>query len=370
MSESREIAALRDAIEAFAAQRAPELVAEARTEAVAKARSMLVDAMAEALLTRAGETLGPPRPARAAKPKPRHEPKPRAPRSAQRPSRRPSPEPPAPAPAAPRDDDELGFYVYGVVGAPGPELPDGLAAVDRRHPVEIIEHSGLAAIGSRVPLAEFGEEQLHENLNDVEWLEDKARAHEEVLDAALARATVVPLRLCTIYRGEPQVRAMLDGEGPLFHDALERLEGRTEWGVKLVAAPGALRAAAATASDSAAESRPASEGTAYIQRKQREADTRDDEDRIAVEWAQDVHERAAERAAEALLNPLQRPEVAGYEGEMLLNGVYLVADADVDGFRSLVEELGDEYRRRGAQVDLTGPWPPYNFVKGSIEAAR
>ncbi|TMK72046.1 MAG: protein gvpF, partial [Actinobacteria bacterium] len=33
-------------------------------------------------------------------------------------------------------------------------------------------------------------------------------------------------------------------------------------------------------------------------------------------------------------------------------------------------ELADEYRERGADVQLTGPWPPYNFVKSSIEAAR
>jgi hypothetical protein len=83
-----------------------------------------------------------------------------------------------------------------------------------------------------------------------------------------------------------------------------------------------------------------------------------------------VHERLAYRAAEALINPVQNPEVSGHEGDMLLNGVYLVADADVAEFRAEVAALADEFAAAGAAVELTGPWPPYNFVKGSIEAAR
>ena len=62
--------------------------------------------------------------------------------------------------------------------------------------------------------------------------------------------------------------------------------------------------------------------------------------------------------------------MSGHEGEMLLNGVYLVEDEDAEEFRRVVEELDADFRQRGATVELTGPWPPYNFVKGSIEAAR
>jgi hypothetical protein len=55
---------------------------------------------------------------------------------------------------------------------------------------------------------------------------------------------------------------------------------------------------------------------------------------------------------------------------MLLNGVYLVDDEDEDRFRRVVDELSEEYSRVSVTVELTGPWPPYNFVKSSIEAAR
>ena len=349
---------LREAIEAFAAERAPDLVSEARAEAMTKARTMLAEAMAESLLAHSAEMLDsspspPPRRAAAARRTTENR---RAPRS-----------------AAPREYttpvSEPGYYVYGVVFSRD-GIPGDLRGVDRRHTAALVEERGLAAIASRVSLEEFGEDRLRDNLNDVEWLEDKARAHEEVLDAALQHATVVPMRLCTIYTSEEQVREMLAREHTQLLDALERLEGKAEWGVKLIAEADALeRAAAANKSDGPDEGTE-SQGTAYMNRKRREARAREEEDQVAEEWGLALHERLSDAASEALLNPLQRPEVSGHEGEMLLNGVYLVDDREVEDFRALVDRLADEYQAVGATVELTGPWPAYNFVKSSIEAAR
>src|SRR5919108_628288 len=178
------------------------------------------------------------------------------------------------------------------------------------------------------------------------------------------------MRLCTIYSSEEQVREMLVRERTQLLDALERLEGKAEWGVKLIAEPGALERAAAAKRTDGPEERTESRGTAYMNRKRREARAQEEEDQVAEEWGRALHERLSEAASEALLNPLQRPEVSGHDGEMLLNGVYLVEDRDVEDFRALVDRLTDEYRAVGATVELTGPWPAYNFVKSSIEAAR
>ena len=399
--DDAELEALREAIEAFASERAPELVAEAKAEAAARVRTMLAEAIASSLLDHSAASLGPdragPRPQGASR-RPATRGRPRRPTRASRPApgarrARPTPrtataaaakpDPGEPVPErsgeAPRGDQgpppvgegPLGYYVYGVVSAGGADLPADLPGVDSRHAATLLAHGGLAAISSRVSLAEFGEEQLRENLNDVAWLEDKARAHEEVLDAALGRMTVVPMRLCTIYRGEEQVREMLESERDVLLDALDRLAGRTEWGVKLIAEPGALERAVAGAPDGEGDAGGGvSEGAAYLDRKRREVRARDEEDRVAGEWADAVHERLAAKAAEALLNPLQRPEVSGHRGDMLLNGVYLVEDRRADDFRGAVDELAEAYRPLGAAVELTGPWPPYNFVKSSIEAAR
>jgi hypothetical protein len=362
--------ALREAIEGIAAERVSALVAEAEAEAVAKARSMLVDAIADSLLERSAEALGPaPRERLARRPEVREG------------SRRPAaPRPTAPATQGPEPESEkrppptgeMGCYVYGITAAgsaaPVPEI-DG---VDPSQPVSALEHSGLCAIVSRVPLAEFGEEPLHENLNDVAWLEATARAHERVLEDAISRTTVVPLRLCTIYRNEQHVREMLQREQDVIRDALERLAGKTEWGVKMLAQPGALERAATRNGD--ADSPPAdgqlSPGAAYLSERRREVRGREDLDRMAETWAEAAHAKLAGAASEALLNPIQDPEVSGYSGEMLLNGVYLVSDSASERFREVVTGLQREHEDDGVTLELTGPWPAYNFVKSSIEAAR
>ena len=355
--------ALGDAIDAYAADCAPGLVAEAGAEAIARARRMLADAILASLLERAGvELTAGARPSVApARGTPHHQ-------------------PPEPDPASRtgrserrrrRSQAEDACYVYGVTWAADAALPEGLPGVDPRHPATLIRHGDLAAIASLVSLAEFGEDELRENLNDVEWLEAKARAHEEVLDRTLSRMTVVPLRLCTIYRSDAHVREMLEREQEIFAEALHRLEGKTEWGVKLIAEPDAVdRAAQPKGDERAGENGAPTPGVAYLREKSRQNRAREHGTEIAEEWASEAHELLASRAAEALRNPLQNPELSGETGEMLLNGVYLVDDVDINAFRQAVEELNRRFGPRGARAELTGPWPPYNFVKGSIEAAR
>ncbi|MET0557651.1 MAG: GvpL/GvpF family gas vesicle protein [Solirubrobacterales bacterium] len=355
MSDSAATRELRTAVEALAAERAPAVVAAARTEAEANARAVLAKEITEGMLREARRILG-----SSASPEP-VEPEPA--------SLREDREAHAQPPAEPDREAELGLYLYGIVRA-NVRIHGGLPGVDADHHVFLLEGNELAAIVSAVPLEEFGDEPLRENLNEASWLEEKARAHEEVLEALLESTTVVPTRLCTIFREEKQVREMMSREAPALLEGLRRLEGKAEWGVKAFAEPGALERAALRRAREGEEEGPVSPGAAYMERRRREARARENAEEIADGWANAIHEQLARSAAEALLNPLQRREVSGNEGDMLLNGVYLVEDAEADRFRELVSQLGQEHRGNGVVVELTGPWPAYNFINSSIESAR
>lgn len=346
MSDSDATRELRAAIAALAAEDGPALVAEARSEAEANARAVLAKEITRALLREAEGLLGPGE---------------AAPRE--------SPEPSPRLLSEELREAMLGLYLYGIVCA-DVRLSGDLPGVDRSGNVFLLEGNELAAIVSSVPLEEFGEEPLRENLNDVAWLEEKARAHEQVLETLLESTTVVPTRLCTIFHDEKQLREMMSRQAPALLDALRRLEGKAEWGVKVFAERGALERAAEARAREGGEDGPATPGVAYMERRRREARARDNAEEVADGWAQEIHERFARRAAEALLNPLQRRELSGHDGDMLLNGVYLVEDRQVEPLRALAAELADEYRARDVALELTGPWPAYNFVKSSIEAAR
>jgi Gas vesicle synthesis protein GvpL/GvpF len=258
----------------------------------------------------------------------------------------------------------LGAYAYCVMaGDARPEL-DGVAGVDPARPPRVVRRAGLAAVAGDVALAEFGAAALKRNLEDVRWLERVARAHEAVLDRALQAGTVVPLRLCTVFAGDAAVLAMLDRERAALQAALDRLEGRAEWGVKLIADPGAVRAAAGGRSAAGAEERagaPAS-GHAYLARKRRDRHAREEARRIAHEAARAVHTGLGAQAAAATVLRAPPRELSGDPGELVLNGAYLVDRARADEFRALAERLGEGQRPRGLRLEVTGPWPPYSFA--------
>jgi hypothetical protein len=310
---------------AWAAKRAPELVARAEAEAVEELKRALLEA---AVTGR--------RPAE---------------REAKRVTRRPV--------------EGDGLWCYCVARA-GERLPEDVPGVHPGEPVRAVERAEFVALASRVPLAEYGEEPLRENLNDFEWLERVARAHEGVLEAALKTATIVPLRLCTIFEDESGLTAMLEDQHSDLAQALDLLDGRQEWGVKLLVDRSVLEAAAGARSAEAGavqaslESR--SGGGAYMQRRPRERQNSEAADQLAAELTEDVHARLQDWASDAVVNSPQNRDLSGHEGEMLLNAAYLIETERVGRLRELVTELEERHRELGARLELSGPWPPYNFV--------
>jgi hypothetical protein len=242
------------------------------------------------------------------------------------------------------------LWAYGVVAA-GAHLPGD---------VEPVADGELVALTSRVPRAEFAVEPLREHLNDLEWLERVARRHEAVLEEALEHATIVPLRLCTIFDDADGVRRMLEREREPLTRALARLERRQEWGVKLLVDGDRLAATAAPAGDHA----QGEGGAAYLARRRNERQAREAARALAMQIVDDVDASLRAHAVDAVRLPAQNRELSGHTGDMVLNAAYLV---DADATRALhdaVDELQQRHSQLGAQIELTGPWPPYNFVTG------
>jgi hypothetical protein len=327
-------------LEQWAASRAPELIARAEAEAVAVLRDALVAASLRSARGDAEAQSASTAPAAAVAG-------------------------PAAAPTAP-DTREL-LWAYCVMREADP-VPDGLEGITAG-PVERVQTRGLVALVSRVPAAEFAAEPLTHNLNDLVWLERVARGHEAVLDAALTQSTIVPLRMCTIFESKDGVREMLERRRAPLSETLDALDGRLEWAVKVLVDRERLMDAARPPSGDAEHPAPAGAGGAYLQRRRSERGTREAASRLAAETAQQVHARLQDWAIDARTRPPQNRELSGHEGEMVLNAAYLVERARTDELRQIIAELEEHHRGLGARIELTGPWPPYNFVPSGENAA-
>jgi hypothetical protein len=273
---------------------------------------------------------------------------------------------PVTAPGAPPDTAEAGpagparplWYIYGVVAADLP-LTERLEPVRAGGAVTSIEHAGLAAVASPVSEKEYAAEALMRGLNDRAWLERVARDHERVLSSLLHRA-VVPFRLCSVFSAPGRVVELLEERGEALREALHRVQGRTELGVKVLVDPAALR----RASEGEARRRDLAcgEGAAYLagrrQRRRQEERARE----LAGEVAAAVHDRLAGMAVDAVRSRPQPRELTGDRRWMALNGAYLVETADRDAFSSEVGRLRARFQRAGIELVLTGPWAPYSFT--------
>jgi hypothetical protein len=240
-------------------------------------------------------------------------------------------------------------YVYAV-GEAGLVLPE-LAGVDGT-PVLEVREGALAAVVSPVDPVRFGEEALRRNLEDLQWLEATARAHHSVIATVGAENLVAPLRMATIYVDESGVRTLLRERADEFTAALDRIRGRTEWGVKAFALTG-------PAAEPEPEPEPADRpGTAYLMRRRAARDAATTGRRRAVDAAEELHRELAGHAVASRRYPPQDPRLTGYREEMLLNVAYLVEQEDAERFQEFVESRASD----AVRLELTGPWAPYSFA--------
>lgn len=338
-------------LDRIAREEGPGVLADARAAARARAVDLLAEELAQRILEQC-------RPARAQPATPRSEP-PR--RAADLPAHPPAAAPADPAPTAPAAGTVA--YVYGVVDDTAGE-PQALPAGIDGAPVTFVRHEGLRAAVSAVSAEEFGDDALKEHLNDLAWLERTARSHEVVVDALLAVGPVVPMRLCTIFRQEAGVCVMLEHERRQLGEALNRIRHAEELGVKVFAGPAARQEAAGEEQEREPEDGPArlTEGEAYMVGRRRQRLAAEESRERLDRWVTEVHESLSAAALDARVNPPTSRELGGYEGDMVLNAAYLVAESDVGAFRRRTAELGERHRSHGLRIELTGPWPPYNFT--------
>jgi hypothetical protein len=255
--------------------------------------------------------------------------------------------------------------VFGVIAAGDAGRVADLPGIEPGRPAELLAEGELAAVVSHVRLEDFDEERLREHLADMDWVEATARAHERTLDLLCRRATVIPMRMCSVYRSEDGVREMLRREREAFLEGLAELDGKAEWGVKVFAD---LRLARTAASDApAAEDTRA--GTAYLARKREERDAAERASQVVEHAAQQIHARLSAAAADGRVLAPQQAAATGHAGDMVLNGVYLVSDDEQRAFDTRVAELRETFGPIGLELVQTGPWPAYNFVPGTIGAA-
>lgn len=176
-------------------------------------------------------------------------------------------------------------WVYAVAHDAAPPFTGGLIGVGGGT-MRPLTAAGLMVIGGSVPQSEFGEAALRQNLEDLDWLERTARAHHEVIETVAKERPVVPMRLATVYSSDEAVAGMMRERAADLRQALTRLTGRSEWGVK---AHVAMLDDGADGQQSETDGPASGPGAAYLRRRHAQLAARQDARQEAVASAQAVH---------------------------------------------------------------------------------
>jgi hypothetical protein len=249
--------------------------------------------------------------------------------------------------------EEMGLWAYAVIRASTPTrsvagIADGM--------VGAVVAGDIAALASPVDLADFGEEALRRNLERLPWLEATARTHHRVIAEAANAGAVVPLRLATVYRTKAALADMLVRHAVDFQLAFERIEGRSEWGVKAYAATTDGPGSEAT---TALRSERGS-GAQYLRERKAQLAASEDARKVAVASARDVHAMLCVVSIATDLHQPQDPQLSGRRDRMIMNGTYLVDDQASGEFSAAVHDAAAGHP--ALRLELTGPWPPYSFA--------
>jgi hypothetical protein len=259
------------------------------------------------------------------------------------------------------------YYVYCVVEKSAAEVlqQKSPVAIEETSSLELVDHDNLSAVVSQVSLQDYSEEALAARLNDASWTAIRAMRHEHVVEYFSNRTSTVPLRFGTIYLDRSGVATMLREQETNLTAILARLQGREEWGVNVYCDRAVLLENITRVSprlrELTDEAKKASAGQSYLLQKKIET-LKTDETRIEIGRAADqIEKRLTNESEGATKLRILKVETTDH-GELKAKFAFLVVKSNFKSFHEAAEELARELEQAGIRIELTGPWPAYNFA--------
>lgn len=171
-------------------------------------------------------------------------------------------------------------------------------------------------------------------------VEEALWKHEEVLETLLEAGPVLPVRFGVRFADREALRVGVEPRGVQLADALERVRGRVEVSVRLLARVDAPTSPPADVGPAAGP------GARYL--LERLGDEREAARKLAA-----VREKLAPLAVAERTRLLPQPGTPA-------TAAFLVERSDLERFRHEAGEL--ERELDDVALVCTGPWPPYNFA--------
>jgi hypothetical protein len=183
-------------------------------------------------------------------------------------------------------------------------------------------------------------------------------AHNAVMEQLMERFSVLPVRYGTLLNQESAGQELIQQHGDQFRWQLHRLRGKVEMGVKVLWNISKVQSELLDSEISRdlilQQLGSSSPGHRYLRRKYLEQAPEMQSLQLAKQVATGLHKPLALKSVAAVQELLRTPN-------LMLSGAYLLTRESVGAFREELERLRKCYS--DYRFLLSGPWPPYHFVK-------
>ena len=260
-------------------------------------------------------------------------------------------------------------YVYGVVGS-SVETVTAPKGIDDGA-VSLIPNGDVAALTTSVSADDYAPDRVESLTADVEWVSERATAHDRVLTWASDAGPVVPFPMWTLFRDAKAVESMLSKRMNELKRTFARIRDGREFIVRVYVQPGLLKGHLAEHSAELmsleAQAAKAPPGQKYLLERKMENLRRDAGRDLTGKVGNEIHDALRGVAMETVREQPVNSGAAREQGRAILNASFLVAPARVVDFQRQLTTMVNKYEPSGFKFDFTGPWPPYHFVGKGIE---
>jgi len=255
-------------------------------------------------------------------------------------------------------------YVYGVV-RPSLQTSTAPTGIDGGT-VSLIPADEVAALATSVSASDYSPDKVEALTADVDWVSQRAMAHDRVLTWASDNGAVIPFPMWTLFRDAKAVTAALRKRAGELEATFGRISDGREFIVRVYVQPSVLNDKLGDWSTEVqslqAEAAKASPGQRYLLERKIESLRKDAGRDMATRAAAEIHESLRTQSID---NVREQPVNSGApreQGRAILNASFLVAPPRVVEFQRALTAMVNKYEPSGFKFDFTGPWPPYHFV--------
>src|SRR5438876_1515953 len=130
-------------------------------------------------------------------------------------------------------------YVYGVVhSSVDPKTaPNGIDGGR----VSVISNKDVSALATSVSADDYAPERVESLTADVDWVSQRAMAHDRVLTWASDNGAVIPFPMWTLFRDAKAVKGMLGKRMKELRTTFARIRDGREFIVRVYVQPGVLK---------------------------------------------------------------------------------------------------------------------------------